>query len=88
MPNNTEKVKVADILIKRGPKAQLPGLKVGELALTTDTDPVEIYVGTAGGNKLINPVQDLPDPTNLNKILREVSFDKGTGVMVVEVIEE
>jgi hypothetical protein len=40
------------IKIKRGPKAFLPTLQEGELALCTDTN--ELYIGTSGGNVLIN----------------------------------
>jgi hypothetical protein len=38
------------IKIKRGPKAFLPTLQEGELALCTDTN--ELYIGTSGGNVL------------------------------------
>ena len=39
------------IKIKRGNKANLPALAVGEPAFCLDTN--ELYVGTAGGNKLV-----------------------------------
>ncbi|MEM4676018.1 MAG: hypothetical protein QXM12_06995 [Nitrososphaerota archaeon] len=39
------------IKLKRGPKATMPTLAVGEVAITTDT--YELYVGTSTGNKLV-----------------------------------
>ena len=40
------------IQIRRGLKAKLPVLSVGELALTTDTN--EVYIGTNSGNKRVD----------------------------------
>lgn len=43
------------ILIKRGSKNDLPVLESGEFGLVTDTNPVELYVGTSSGvNELVN----------------------------------
>jgi hypothetical protein len=39
------------IKLKRGNKANLPSLSIGEPAFCLDTN--ELYVGTAGGNKLV-----------------------------------
>lgn len=39
------------IIIKRGLKANLPVLQIGELALCTDT--LEVFIGTPSGNKII-----------------------------------
>jgi hypothetical protein len=40
------------IKIKRGLVANLPTLDTGELAYTTDTK--KLYIGTAGGNEMLN----------------------------------
>lgn len=45
-----------NIKIKRGLKAGLPNLEVGELGLATDTD--EVFIGTPTGNKLVNSGYD------------------------------
>ena len=45
------------IKIKRGLKAGLPNLNVGEFGYATDTK--ELYLGTDTGNEILNP--DLPD---------------------------
>jgi len=47
------------IKIKRGLKANLPTLSVGELAYCTDTK--EFFIGTATGNVHLNPETDLSD---------------------------
>ena len=41
-----------NIKIKRGLKAGLPNLEVGELGLATDTN--EVFIGTPTGNELVN----------------------------------
>lgn len=41
-----------NIKIKRGLKAGLPNLKVGEFGLATDTN--EVFIGTPTGNELVN----------------------------------
>lgn len=46
------------IKIRRGPKASLPSLAVGELGFCTDTG--ELYIGTAGGNMVPLGEQGLP----------------------------
>lgn len=43
---------MAKIKIKRGVVANLPTLDQGELAYTTDTK--KLYIGTAGGNEMLN----------------------------------
>lgn len=47
---------VKKILLRRGTKAQLPALAVGEPGFTTDTH--ELYIGTASGNKKIGDLSD------------------------------
>jgi len=41
---------------KRGNKATLPSLNTGELALTTDANTEQLYIGTGSGNKLVGRV--------------------------------
>ena len=41
-----------NIKIKRGLKAGLPNLEVGEFGLATDTN--ELFIGTSTGNELVN----------------------------------
>ena len=45
------------IKIKRGLKTNLPTLAVGELGYCTDTN--EVFIGTSGGNVLINEDTDV-----------------------------
>lgn len=44
------------LLIRRGMKANLPSLDVGELALCTDTK--ELFIGTLEGNLMVYPVNE------------------------------
>jgi hypothetical protein len=44
---------IQKILIRRGPKSRLPKLDEGEFGLCTDTNPIELYIGTRLGNKLV-----------------------------------
>lgn len=50
------------ILIRRGPKATIPQLDVGELGYTTDTARPELYVGTPVGNKTLHGKDGNPGP--------------------------
>jgi hypothetical protein len=76
------------IKIKRGLKANLPVLAEGELAFCTDTN--ELYIGTSGGNVLINGdapnvlIQFSPDNANWHTDYQQgdayVRFSNDNGV--------
>jgi hypothetical protein len=46
---------VKKIRIRRGLQADLPTLDIGEFGFTTDTN--KLYIGSAGGNLLVNPAE-------------------------------
>lgn len=52
-----------NVQIKRGVKAEIPTLLLGELGYCTDTK--EIYIGTSAGNELIGKVSWGTDVTSL-----------------------
>ena len=54
------------IKIKRGLKANLPTLEIGEQAYCTDTN--ELFIGTATGNKLINEDTDISQLSNVGDV--------------------
>ena len=54
------------IKIKRGLKANLPTLEIGEQAYCTDTN--ELFIGTATGNELINEETDISQLSNIGDV--------------------
>ncbi len=68
-----------NIKIKRGLKAGLPNLEVGEFGLATDTN--EVFIGTPTGNELVNS-NDYNDLTNKLTAGDNITIDANNKISV------